>query len=430
VTPSAIRKSPAKIRTLGKHTDEGITAAIVQSICEVFENQLLYRNPEVDQWHIGKALFEKKTRFFVESRAPILFCLPAFPCKSSNQDKVASKRPDGVEFEALITLYRFAEAVRRIYPPGCVIEIVSDGHVFSDCVGTDDDVVTEYNQQFQAMAAAVRAFLFRSTGDNHDGLVTFQNVHQLLFPLKCVKTFYREEFAQINEVCHPVTTQLTAHDNRNRGLLLHSCGACQTVLERVLKMGINPGLTLLYRGFARFMLDDLAYHPDGQNKTKSQRKRMAEEVALEMMKRNQAYSHLVELVMPRHIRLSIHAHNNSGPKFAISLLPTSKFRHLDSFDTLRPSSRVVDFEARHHLHIPTPWHNTLLQIDGDDKVYVCKAGLIKAELDKEDSIWDAESGYVADHERGGRYILYRSGSTARPSPRIEGQGEESQDLYA
>lgn len=155
---------------------------------------------------------------------------------------------------------------------------------------------------------------------------------------------------------------------------------------------------------------------------------MAEEVALEMMRRNQAYSHLVELAMPRHVRLSIHAHNNAGPKFAISLLPTSKFRHLDSFDTVGPSN-TVDFEERRHLHIPTPWHSTLVEIDGHDKVYVCKSGLIRAELEREDSEWDAKSGYVAEHERGGRYVLYRTETTARPSPIAEATESESQDLY-
>ncbi len=32
----------------------------------------------------------------------------------------------------------------KIYPPGMKIWIVSDGHVFSDCIGVDDDVVSTY----------------------------------------------------------------------------------------------------------------------------------------------------------------------------------------------------------------------------------------------------------------------------------------------
>ena len=84
------------------------------------------------------------------------------------------------------------------------------------------------------------------------------------------------------------------------------------------------------------MLDDLIALPGGRGKSKSQRKKLAETVALEMMRRNQAYSHLVELVMPRQVRLSIHAHNNAGPKFAVSLLPKRTFEPLTSVSPAAP----------------------------------------------------------------------------------------------
>lgn len=128
--PAQIQKAPATLKILGEHSEHAIIVAVVQSICEVFEGQLLYRKLETDQWSTGKTLSEKKIRDFVKSRDPILFCLPAFPCKSSNLDEVASLSPDGGEFEALTTLYTFANAIRHVCPPGCVVEVVSDGHVF------------------------------------------------------------------------------------------------------------------------------------------------------------------------------------------------------------------------------------------------------------------------------------------------------------
>ena len=154
------------------------------------------------------------------------------------------------------------------------------------------------------------------------------------------------------------------------------------------------------------MLDDLAAHSDCKGKSKSQCKKMSEKVALEMMHRNQEYSHLVELAMPRHIRLSIHAHNK-GPKFAISLLPQRSITPLTSFDGLRLSTEYNQYDEMHHLHIPTPWHNCLVQIYGEDAIYVCKAGLVKAELKREDPVWSSKSSYQANHPRGGRYVLYR-----------------------
>ena len=132
------------------------------------------------------------------------------------------------------------------------------------------------------------------------------------------------------------------------------------------------------------------------------------------MRRNQAYSHLIELVMPRHVRLSIHAHNNAGPKLAISVLPKHKFRPLTSFDGLRLSTENEQYDERHHLHIPTPWHNALVSIDGDETTYVCKAGLVKAEIKREKSVWSDQSGYVEHRERGGRYVLHRVKSTMGP----------------
>ena len=426
--PGVLRKSATLMKTLGHDSEETIVRAVVDSVTETFEHRLLFRNPDFDQWTKGKTVFKDKVGFFVQNRDILRFCVPAFPCKSSNDDKVASVEPDGAEFEALTTLYKFAIAVNEVYPPGCVVEIVSDGHVFSDCVGTDDLTVSEYTRKLHEMAANVRAQLFRTTRQRYDGLITFQGLHEILFPTKWAKMFFRPEFARVEAVHHPVTTLRRAQDSINRGFLIQSCSACHTSLEEIIHQDPESSLTLLYRGFSRFMLDDLKCHPDGRNKSKSQRKKLSEKAAIEMMRRNQAYSHLVELAMPRHVRLSIHAHNNSGPKFAISMLPNERFQHLASFDGLRVSNRIVNFEASHHLHIPTPWHNALVQIEGDDTTYVCKSGLVKTELDREDSTWLANSGYVPHHERGGRYVLYRAETTPRPSPRAQ-RSEETSDLY-
>jgi pyoverdine/dityrosine biosynthesis protein Dit1 len=427
--PAPVRKADSFVRTFGLDSEPAIINAIVETVTEVFEHRLLFRNPDIDQWKTGRGLFQEKARYYIENRDAIRFCLPAFPCKSSNHDKVASTQPDGAEFEALTTLYTFANALKSVYPPGCVVEIVSDGHVFSDCVGTDDAVVTQYTQHLEEMAATVRAQLFRFTGETYDDPITFHGLHEILFPMKWINVFFRQYFARVEDVQHPVETARTVRDDTNRGLLLRSCSACHKTLERAVHYNCESSLTLLYRGFSRFMLDDLKFHPDGQNKSKSQRKKLSEKVALEMMRRNQAYSHLVELTMPRHVRLSIHAHDNSGPKFAISLLPKDRFKHLASFDGLRGSHRIVDFEASHHLHIPTPWHNTLVQIVGDNTIYVCKSELVKAELERENSSWLAESGYKSDHERGGRFVLYRE-STARQSPRLAASNAEIEDLYS
>jgi hypothetical protein len=90
------------------------------------------------------------------------------------------------------------------------------------------------------------------------------------------------------------------------------------------------------------------------------------------MKRNQAYSNLVELMFPNHIRLSIHAHNNSGPKFGIQLFDKSQFRTTESLD---PSS-IIAASSVDLLHIPTPWHNSVVQVAGSPYLYVTKSKVV------------------------------------------------------
>jgi pyoverdine/dityrosine biosynthesis protein Dit1 len=250
-----------------------------------------------------------------------------------------------------------------------------------------------------------------------EAMVTFSGLHEILEPDRLVRYLFKQSFCALDKVYHPVTTSRQPNDDNNRGLLLRACSAEHSYLHNTLRNDPRHSLTMLYRGFSRFMLDDLASHSDAQNKSKNQRKRLSEKVALEMMHRNQAYSHLVELTMPGHVRLSIHAHNNAGPKFAVSLLPHRSFRSLTSFDDVRSATCGREYDEKHHLHIPTPWHNCLVQVKGEPWIYVCKAGVVKAELARPDSIWSPESGFRKDHPRGGRFVLHRGaqGSVVMPA---------------
>jgi pyoverdine/dityrosine biosynthesis protein Dit1 len=380
------------------------TTSWTDAVLAVFEEAILFRSPENDKWHEGKAICRAKIQHYVRSRSKIRFCLPAFPCKSYNLDKVAGQWPDGAEYEALSTIYAFCREVKQAYPPGCVFEIISDGHVFSDCIGVDDEVVTEYNARLRKMADLVQ---YRSHEEGLDGCITFRNLHDILQPVPWVRNFFQEAFVDLEAINHPVRTSRTPQDDTNRAVLLQACASNQGHIQNVIRQDPSHSITMLYRGFSRFMLDDLSAHADCKSKSKSQRKKLAEKVAMEMMARNAAYSSLVEMTMPHHVRLSIHAHNNAGPKFAVSLLTKHKFRPLTSFDGLKLSTNYNQYDERHHLHIPTPWHNCLVEVKDDrDTTYVCKAGLVKAELE-DSSVWSTRSGYVADHPRGGRFVLYR-----------------------
>ncbi len=103
-----------------------------KEITDLFETEL--RNiAKDDKWNEGgREFFEKKIDFFVSRNLQIECCLPAFPCKSSNKNKVRGTLPDQGELLALGNLREFALRVRSIYKPGLKMVIVSDGHVFSD----------------------------------------------------------------------------------------------------------------------------------------------------------------------------------------------------------------------------------------------------------------------------------------------------------
>lgn len=107
--------------------------AVTDQIVNLFDSFLRYQGKD-DQWEAcGRAYFFDRVRHFTSQQATIELCLPAFPCKSSNTNKVLGKAPDRGEQLALERLHSFVEAIEKIYTPGAKLWIISDGHVFSDC---------------------------------------------------------------------------------------------------------------------------------------------------------------------------------------------------------------------------------------------------------------------------------------------------------
>lgn len=106
---------------------------ICEAITEIFERTLKNVSRD-DQWHVsGRESFVNRVYGFVEKGLPILLCLPAFPCKSPNPNKVGGTMPDLAEFIAMDVLRNFIKEVCQVYQPGATLWVISDGHVFSDC---------------------------------------------------------------------------------------------------------------------------------------------------------------------------------------------------------------------------------------------------------------------------------------------------------
>ena len=106
---------------------------VSEEVADLFEERLKNTSRD-DVWHVGgRTSFVNHVYGYVQKDQPILLCLPAFPCKSPNQNKVGGTTPDLAEHIALDVLRGFVKEIHTIYAPGATLWIISDGHVFSDC---------------------------------------------------------------------------------------------------------------------------------------------------------------------------------------------------------------------------------------------------------------------------------------------------------
>lgn len=248
--------------------------------------------------------------------------LPAFPCKSNNRNKTLGFTPDKGEELALELINSFCLKINSIYGPGITFNIVSDGRVFADLFLVPDNYVDLYD-----------------------------NALRNDFPhlTKHIEFYDLETFLKTNYM----------HDEARIKLLLLFGKSKSLIKSEILK---SEDYKKMYLGFSRFVREDVFFIMDGETRLQSSAtsnkvisstkcKKKSQDLAAHVMRRNDAYSKMVELFFPLHIRVSIHAHDNSGPKYAIRLLPLNKM-----------SSELVEIK---NMHIPTPWHNVVVEdLDG------------------------------------------------------------------
>ncbi|CCD22581.1 Dit1p NDAI_0A04240 [Naumovozyma dairenensis CBS 421] len=353
-----------------------------------------------DQWEVnGRDYFLNKVRYFTDRMLKIECVLPAFPCKSSNGDKVHSTVPDKGEELALRRLIKAAEQFSEIYPPGLKFWIVSDGHVFSDCIGVDDDIVTHYTHKLHELYANIA-----TPGTDYIGFcglndIFFDGVTQELFNSKWVEDVKIE---------HYTGSKICPTSDLSRQILMKACDTDDGHLRRDIATDGHPRLHL-YRGFSRFMMEDLKMLSHFKDSSRKGFKKTISKIAFNMIRRNDAYSNLVELIFPHHMRLSIHAHTNSGPKFGIKVISSDQCKIIKTFDGFEEEPKFEDL-----LHIPTPWHNCVVKVKGSESTraqfYLTKSKVIKEAMDNGmfDGGW---KGTVFEKGEGGHFVVQR-----RPSP--------------
>ncbi|WHT17763.1 isocyanide synthase family protein [Crossiella sp. CA-258035] len=258
-------------------------ALAVAETCESILRILLpYRRAEADDTYadgeVRTAFADQlcQLREFVSAGEPIVFTLPAFPCKSPNNDKVFGHLPDLGELLSLRFLHGLTERVREVYPPGARMLICSDGHVFGDLIKVPDHHIDEYAETLRQMI----------TWGGFDSIDTFslENVYgQASFEEK--RRILTEEFAEPEESLR--------EEVRAGGKALR-----------------------LYRGITRFLVEDAG---DFEG-TKSALQRECRQRAYGVIQRSRAWGDLIAKYHAKQVRLSIHPQPVGGPKFGIMLL--------------------------------------------------------------------------------------------------------------
>lgn len=294
---------------------------LTEEICKIFEHSLQFLNPKNDKWlEKGRNMFVDQVLHYIERNLPIKFLVPAFPFKSGNHEsKTLGHLPDKGEEIALKTIHKFCKQISKIYKYGVNFFLVSDGRVFADVMGILDETVDEYHDQMRAKFSKYTKFI----------------------------TFF--------DLAYFLDTKGT-HD-KAREKVLKLFGKSTENIQKQTES--DPDYTKMYMGFSKFCYEDCYLVHDDNKKEKLEQiskeqglsktaiMNNVKKIAKTIMRRNDAYSQMLSTLLPLHVRLSIHAHDNSGPKFAIRLIPSDKV-----------SEELVSDK---NMHIPTPWHNVVVE---------------------------------------------------------------------
>ncbi|KAG5982287.1 hypothetical protein E4U55_002092 [Claviceps digitariae] len=344
--------------------------AVTDSIVDLFDNNLRYVS-KCDKWDQGgRSVFRESVSRFTRRGQKVEFCLPAFPCKSSSTGKVLSQAPDLGEYMALENMHKFIQDIETVYEPGGKLWIISDGHVFSDCIGVDDDVVDWYGARLQAMNQDI---VKHRGGKDRIGFRSLPELFALRYDGNDELSDVRDVISLLPELTPHIGTKMTREANICRKILVLGFQLDDTELKNTLSSQ-DTSMIALYRGFSKFMLEDLTTNKYTSHLSRSQLRKKSAKVAFEMIQRNQAYSNLVEILFPHHVRLSIHAHDNAGPKFGMQMLG----KNIIPTDVLPPNGSNTN--SCDKLHVPTPWHNCIVAIRGDANMYITKSNVALSAL--------------------------------------------------
>jgi pyoverdine/dityrosine biosynthesis protein Dit1 len=293
--------------TLAWARKKAANEALVERIAEIIASYRI-SGPEDLYEDVYKPKLLETLRYFVSKQDPINMVVPAYPFKSPNRkEKVLGPDPDVGERMSLEHFNSMGARIRQIYPPGGHVTIVSDGCCYNDLLGVSDEEVFRYAEGLHRIVDRL--------GLKH---IRFSDPFELIEGRHNVPITEEEYASRIGEL---------------KDRLFSSYLPAGYDFDEDLKKDPNAALT--YRGYIRFLMSDLALLFKDKQMSKNAIKKHCSTVARGMIERGKAFSALVAKTSPLHVRLSIHASDNTG-KLSVALLP----------------------HKRYSTFPVTPWHNT------------------------------------------------------------------------
>ncbi|KAF8886930.1 Pyoverdine/dityrosine biosynthesis protein-domain-containing protein [Infundibulicybe gibba] len=305
--------APAAVIQNG-HIPQGINfGSPVDRLTDIIARYLYYV-PDHQFEVTGRSALKQVLSRYIERQETIEIVFPAFPFKSPSDKKVLGAVPDLAEELVLRRLESLAQALEDYHKPGVVIRIVSDGIVYGEILRQSDAVLYQYNAGLRVMISELSL--------TH---ITFVRVIDLLDTSSKPSTDDMTEEEYVSSI-----------PSVRKRFLNHTVPGfnVDTALEK------DYGTLMTYRGYLKFLTADLEgtssmKGPNGERLTRKSQERVRRRIARAMLENGAKFSDLVAKRFPDAIRISCHAHNNSGPKFAFSMFPGTS--------------------------AGSPWHNTVIE---------------------------------------------------------------------
>lgn len=148
------------------------------------------------------------------------------------------------------------------------------------------------------------------------------SLYDLFFGNEEIRSLFRHDFVRSFDICHPLGLPVAEKPELCRKVLMAGCHIETDALRAQIK-DQDASILALYRGFSRFMLQDLSANKTMSGLTKNKCKKLASEVAFEMI--SVSLHMLLMVPLLERVPLMIHTLNHDGREIRRTRIWSSSF---------------------------------------------------------------------------------------------------------